>query len=77
MLSPDPPRRGDGVSAHCKEPGHCSICLATPFRVVEVRDGVTYVDGVAVRPAQPNAAMPERLRGSQRLNAQRAAKRKR
>lgn len=43
------------MSAHCKTPSRCSVCLATPFRVVEVRDGVTYVDGVAVRAADPGA----------------------
>lgn len=41
------------MSAHCKDPGRCSVCLATPFQRVEVRDGITYVDGVPVRAAQP------------------------
>jgi hypothetical protein len=52
---------------------------AAQFKVrrCEIRDGRRYVDGVDVGPAQPNAALPERIRGSARLNAARAARRKR
>lgn len=39
--------------SHCKSPQSCSVCLATPFRRVEIRDGVTYVDGEPVRAVQP------------------------
>lgn len=39
--------------SHCKTPSQCSVCLATPFRKVEIRDGVTYVDGEPVRAVQP------------------------
>lgn len=34
-------------------PHKCSVCLATPFRKVEIRDGVTYVDGEPVRAVEP------------------------
>lgn len=43
------------ANRHCAAPDRCSVCLGAAPRVVTVVDGHVLVDGVPLRPAQPES----------------------